>query len=123
MREIKFDYIFKERFSGKLIHRIFTIEELENLEMDILLSENYWEIVARRQFTGLRDKNGKEIFESDIVKTDDKIIGYIVFQNGAFHWTDGAGHWDMEKCTEKTIKKCLWAEVIGNIYENPELNN
>jgi len=46
--EIKFDYILKERFSGKLIHRIFTIEELEqkqreqeNKEVKDKLSSNW----------------------------------------------------------------------------------
>ena|SRR3990167_7803182 len=82
------------------------------------------------QFTGLTDKNGKEIWEGDMLKykdkhnlTDDIECGVVVFQDGTFGINDG---WDIfhdfglftgvPGCDGmKTIK------VIGNIYENPEL--
>ena len=65
------------------------------------------------QFTGLTDKNGKKVFEGDIVK-----IGS--FMPGADDWVC-AIDWDYSLFEEY---KYVWktkCEVIGNIHDNPEL--
>jgi uncharacterized phage protein (TIGR01671 family) len=73
------------------------------------------------QFTGLNDKNGKEVYEGDIVKgswlgksENKEIYGVVDFQEGMFgleNSIDGEAY---------TINR-VFVEVIGNIYENPEL--
>lgn len=72
------------------------------------------------QYTGLKDKNGKEIYEGDILRTEtDKPM--VVSWNEKFAsfclWREGwaFNHFFGEACDPE---RC---EVIGNIHENPEL--
>lgn len=70
------------------------------------------------EFTGLPDKNGREIWEADILKTCDMRgeLRIVIFEAGAF--------WQKNKDGIKTLIGNIhpsWHEVIGNIYENPEL--
>lgn len=69
------------------------------------------------QFTGLLDKNGKEIYEGDIVRADTH-VGQVVYGNYAFFVKD---FWDSSFDDPADAFSEATFEVIGNIYETPEL--
>jgi hypothetical protein len=104
MREIKFKGLI-EKPDGERYWSYYGIGSKPTL------FGGYKWIVEDLQFTGLPDKNGKEIWEGDIVKYG--VDAYQVFYEGGAY----------------CLKKDIWFsdnaakhfEVIGNIYSNPEL--
>ena len=77
------------------------------------------------QCTGLKDKNGKLIYENDIVKfyfNNDEIIAILVWDNNESRFYLNTTDYFKDKyVTDYEITKQEKYEVIGNIYENPEL--
>lgn len=86
------------------------------------------------QYTGLHDKNGKEIYEGDVTRAEDGEIFTVKYgEHATSEWND---NWELgfyvESTSEEEISRAIrtdiifWVkyralEVIGNIYENPEL--
>nr|DAX32828.1 MAG TPA: YopX protein [Caudoviricetes sp.] len=79
------------------------------------------------QSTGLRDKNGKEIFEGDIITNGQDVmcmkrhntLGFYLEQKEKVEFLAGDTELDdFEECAEEVSKM---VEIIGNVYENPEM--
>lgn len=125
MRDIKFrawDEKRKVMFSDKALCLVIHFNgELNHFDTDgEIMGTGNTEQIPLMQYTGIKDKNGKEIYEGDIVLSPQRAIQRVFYseqfaaflcediyrQNGEIGDT-----WIVEKEDE----------VIGNIYENPEL--
>ena len=130
-REIKFKYIWSNPAKTNFISQIFTLDEIEAgnqfmvLENEPLL-KNY-KLIARIQFTGLHDKNGKEIFEGYLLQYDGHNFKLInkekIYQ---IKYDDNLGQYysyNLENSFDTFLVVRAWKEsiIIGNIYQNPEL--
>lgn len=88
-------------------------------------ADEYYDTLTLNQCTGLKDKNGKLIYENDIVKfyfDNDEIIAILIWDNDESRFYLNTTDYFKDKyVTDYEITKQEKYEVIGNIYENPEL--
>ena len=77
------------------------------------------ENIILMQSTGLKDKNGKEIFEGDILGTIDGLLdGVVEYRTDLGMWTNDLLRYNN---FERLCSIANSREIIGNIYENPEM--
>lgn len=101
--------------SGDLVMRTLN-HQYENVNTHQSMFPDRFDIVWS---TGLKDRNGKEIYEGDILQhisaEKGRQLGVVKFELGGFvSSVAGQGSFGMKLQYE-------WVEVIGNTYENPEL--
>jgi len=91
------------------------------------------------QFTGLKDCHGKDIYEGDVIEGESYLYGYQLNDNKQFNYkgivefqtqcdvglcwivNDGSGAWNLNQTVHRNMIDYCTGQVIGNIFENPEL--
>lgn len=97
--------------------------EVDNIDFEDMSVNSGLTNAVLMQYTGLKDKNGKEIYEGDVILhpnyacdpsngDDPMLIDAVKWHEGGFRYND----------YEMIASECAeFAEVIGNSYENPDL--
>ena len=111
----------------KVMHEADDIVSLNFEEKQICVKTLFFEQLSYYDFddivsmqsTGLKDKNGKEIFEGDILGSKDGILdGVVEFRSDLGMWTTSLIRYNN---FERLFNVASERKIIGNIYKNPEL--
>lgn len=125
MKELKIKaWLKKENKMVSIIGIDFNYEYIRYTEDDNLFNENYktaeFKNIELLQFTGLKDNGGQELYEADVIKFNDgidDIYGLISYDD-----EDGTYRVSYENITEHLSDREGDFEIVGNIFENPDLH-
>ena len=138
MREIKFEFLYTD--GDYWIRRSLNLDEIMNGEPFDVISDSPllrdYKMVAERQYTGLKDCEGVEISEGDVVRSDHfvDVEGVQHYVHHTCEWSDKYSGWYFRNNSESFdgdgglqafVMMKFFSErnikVIGNIHQNPEL--
>lgn len=125
MKELKIKaWLKKEKKMVSIIGIDFNYEYIKYTGDDNLFNEDYktaeFKNIELLQFTGLKDNGGQELYEADVIKFNDgidDIYGLISYDD-----EDGTYRVSYENITEHLSEREGDFEIIGNIFENPDLH-
>ena len=119
MRDIKFRYVYQHKENKNRIYILnISLEDLERNYLDIhrCKREDEWDLISIDEHIGLKNKNGKEIYENDITIDGKKQYGKVFYseKSASFlvNWHMNDGSWETDNC---------FYDVVSNIYENPKM--
>ena len=125
MKEFKMKaWLKKEKKMVAIIGIDFNYEYIRYTEDDNLFNSDYktaeFKDIELLQFSGVKDKAGQELYEADVIKFNDgidDIYGLISYDD-----EDGAYRVSYENITEHLSEREGDFEIVGNIFENPDLH-
>ena len=125
MKELKIKaWLKKEKKMVSIIGIDFNYEYIRYTEDDNLFNSDYkvaeFKDIELLQFTGLKDNGGQELYEADVIRFNDgidDIFGLISYDD-----EDGAYRVSYENITEHLLEREGDFEIVGNIFENPDLH-
>lgn len=132
MREILFRG--KRTDNHQWVEGFYIVDDMENPNPYIVNGRGKYRVAHKSvgQYTGLKDKNGKRIFEGDVVSFEDAVADYEGYHDDVFinHgvvsiFPYGGVSFSNRKTVEMDdlydTDDSIDAEVIGNIHDNPDL--
>ena len=125
MKELKIKaWLKKEKKMVSIIGIDFNYEYIRYTEDDNLFNSYYkvaeFKDIELLQFTGLKDNGSQELYEADVIKFNDgidDIYGLISYDD-----EDGTYRVSYENITEHLSDREGDFEIVGNIFENPDLH-